>query len=47
MEKAVRKKTYKKQVCSDIESTNLCQLKSIELLEAFWCCTCISGSQKH
>ena len=36
-----------KQVCSDVESTNRCLLKSIELPEAFWCCTCISGSQGH
>ena len=35
MEKAVRKKNNKKQVCSDVENTNLCLLKSIELPEAF------------
>ena len=27
----------KRQVCSDVESTNRCLLKSIELPEAFWC----------
>ena len=26
-----------RQVCSDVESTNRCLLKSIELPEAFWC----------
>ena len=35
MKKAVRKKNNKKQVCSDVENTNLCLLKSIELPEAF------------
>ena len=45
MEKAVRKKNNKKQVCSNVEITNRCLLKSIELPKAFWCCTCISGSQ--
>ena len=35
MEKAVRTKNNKKQVCSDVESTNRCLLKSIELSEAF------------
>ena len=31
-------KRYKiRQVCSDVESTNRCLLKSIELPEAFWC----------
>ena len=46
MKKAVRKKNDKKQqVCSDVESTNRCLLKSSELLEAFWCRTGISGSQ--
>ena len=35
MKKAVQKKNNKKQVCSDIESTNRCLLKSIELPEAF------------
>ena len=34
----------KKQACSDVESTNRCLLKSIELPEAFWC---VSGSQGH
>ena len=43
MKKAVRKKNNKRQVCSDVESTNRCLLKSIELPEAFWCCTCIQG----
>ena len=47
MKKAVRKKNNKKQVCSDVESTNRCLLKSVELPEAFWCFTCISGSQGH
>ena len=37
MKKAVRKKNNKRQVCSDVESTNRCLLKSIELPEAFWC----------
>ena len=43
MKKAVRKKNNKRQVCSDVESTNRCLLKSIELPEAFWCCTCFQG----
>ena len=43
MKKAVRKKNNKRQVCSDVESTNRCLLKSIELPEAFWCGTCIQG----
>ena len=47
MKKAVRKKNNKEQVCSDVESTNRFLLKSIELPEAFWYCTCISGSQGH
>ena len=47
MKKAVPKKNNKKKVCSDVENTNRCLLKSIELTEAFWCCTCISGSQGH
>ena len=37
MKKAVRKKNNKRQVCSGVESTNRCLLKSIELPEAFWC----------
>ena len=47
MKKAVLKKNNKKQVCSDVESTNRCLLQSIELPEAFWYCTRISGSQRH
>ena len=36
MKKTVQKKTNKKQVCSDVEGTNRCLLKLVELPEAFW-----------
>ena len=35
MKKSVRKKNNKKQVCSDVEGTNRCLLKSIEQPETF------------
>ena len=35
----------KTQVCSDVKGTDRCLLEPIELPEAFWFCTCISGSR--
>ena len=39
MKKTVRKKNNKKQVYLDVEGTNRCLFKPIELPEAFWFCT--------